>query len=90
MEDLTIKSCKNNVCTYLTKMQETRNEIDSLQKDRTKYDKQRFLTLTFNELGKTTRDFLAYVKPQHSEWVKNPSAFNTSTFIADMINLYSN
>ena len=62
MEDLTIKSCKNNVCTYLTKMQETRNEIDSLQKDRTKYDKQRFLTLTFN----------------------------TSTFIADMINLYSN
>ena len=32
MEDLTMDSCKNNVHTYLTNMQEMRNEIVSLQK----------------------------------------------------------
>ena len=30
MEDLTIESCKNNVCNYLKKMQEMRNKTDSL------------------------------------------------------------
>ena len=67
-----------------------RNEIDSLRKYRIKYNYQRFLTLTFDELVKKARDFLAYVKRKHSEWVKKTSAFNTSTFIADMINLYTN
>ena len=38
MEDLTIELCKNNVRTYLTKIQEMRNEIDSLQKDNIKYN----------------------------------------------------
>ena len=41
-------------------------------------------------MGKTSGDFLADVKHQHSEWVNKPSNFNTSTFIADMINLYMN
>ena len=67
-----------------------RNEIDSLRKYRIKYNYQRFLTLTFDELVKTAGDFLAYVKRKHSEWVKKTSAFNTSTFIAGMINLYTN
>ena len=90
MEDLTIESCKNNVSTYLTKMQEMRNEIDSLQKDKIKKDEQRFLTLTFNKLGKTSGDLLVDVMRQRSEWVNNSSVFNTSTFIADVINLYTN
>ena len=33
MEDLTIELCEKNFHTYLTKMQEMQNEIDSLQKD---------------------------------------------------------
>ena len=90
MAYVTIKLCNNNVRTYLTKMQEMQNNIDSLGKDGIKYDEQRFLTLTFDELGKTPRDFLAGVKRQHNEWVNNHSFFSTSTFIADMINLYTN
>ena len=62
MEDLTIKPCENNVCTYPTNIKEMQNEIDSLQKDGIKYYEQRFLTPTFEELGNTTGDFLADVK----------------------------
>ena len=90
MEDLNIKLCKNNARTYLTKMEEMRNDIDSLWKDGIKYDEQRFLTLNFDELCKIAGDFLVDFKRQSSEWEKNPSAFNTSTFIADMIILYTN
>ena len=67
-EELTIKSCKNHVCTYLTNMQEMRNEINSLRKNGIKYNKQQFLTLIFDNLGKTAGVFLANVKPQRSEW----------------------
>ena len=90
MEDLTIKSCKKNVRTYLTKMQDMQNKIDSLQKEGINYNEQRFLTLAFDDLVKTSGDLLADVKHQLSEWVKKPSDFNTSIFITDMINLYTN
>ena len=66
MEDLTINLCENDIRTYLTKMQEIRNKIDSLQKEVIDYNNQRFQTLTFDDLGKTARDFLADVKRQHS------------------------
>ena len=71
-------------------MQEMRNEIYSLQKDRIKYNEQQLLTLTFDDLGKTARNLLDGVKSQRSKWVKKPSTFNTSTFIVDMINSYTN
>ena len=89
MEDLTIESCENNVCTYLTKMQEMQNEINSLRKYGINYNNQKFFTLIFNELGKTSGNFLVNVKRQCSKSVKNVSSFNTSTFIAEMINLYT-
>ena len=66
MEDLTIASCDKNVRTYLTKMQEMRNDIDYLQKDGIKCDEKRFLTLTFDELGKTARYLLTDLKLQRS------------------------
>ena len=72
MEDLTIDSCENNVFTYLAKMQEMQNELYSLQKYRIKYNEQRFLTLTFDELSKTAGDFFANAKRQRSKWVKIP------------------
>ena len=66
MEDLTIKSCKNNVRTYLSKRQEMRNEIDSLCKYRINYNKQQFLTLTSKDLGKKAGDILSDVRRQRS------------------------
>ena len=66
------------------------NETDSLRKDGIKYGEQQLLTLTFDDLGKISGDFLANVKHQRSEWVKKPSAINTSTLISNMINLYTN
>ena len=71
-------------------MQEMRKEINSLQKDGIKYNEQLFLTLTFDELGNTSGYFLAIIKRQCSEWVKKPWDFNTSSFIANMINFYTN
>ena len=67
-----------------------RNEIDYLWKNSINYNDQRFLTLSFDKLDKTAGYFLADFKSQHSEWVKKSSAFNSSTFINDMINLYTN
>ena len=67
-----------------------RNEIDSHRKDRIKYNDKKFLKITFDKLGKTDVDFLSDVQRQRSEWVKKTSAFNTSTFITNMINLYMN
>ena len=90
MEDLNIELYEKNVHTYLTKMQDMRNEIDSLPKDWIKYEKKRFLTLTFKKLGTTAGDFLTDVKRQRSKWVNKPSDFNTITFIAGMINFYTN
>ena len=69
MEDLTIASCDKNVRTYFTKMQEMKNEIDSLRKDGIKYDEQRFLTLTFKYLVKKAGDFLSDFKYQCSKGV---------------------
>ena len=71
-------------------MQDMRNKIYSLQKYGIKYGEQQFLTLTLDNLGKTAGDFLSDIKRQRSKWVKNTSAFNASTFITDMINLYNN
>ena len=76
MEDLIIELCKNNVCTYLTKMQDMQNENDSLQRNGIKYYKQRFLTLTFDDMGKTAGDLFIDVNIQRSGWVKNPLDFN--------------
>ena len=36
MDYLTIESCENNFCTYLTKMQDMQKKIDSLLKYRIK------------------------------------------------------
>ena len=68
VEELTLAKAGNDVCSYLTKIQEKRNKIDMLQKDNAKFDDQRWLTLTFEQLVKTRcSDFLEDVKRQQSE-----------------------
>ena len=54
MEALTLSDCDNNVCTFLTKQQENVLEIDHLRGDGVTYDPQRFATLVFDELVKTS------------------------------------
>ena len=71
LKELTLAKSDNNLCNYLTKMQEKRNDIDSLWKDGVKFDEQRWLTLCFEQLAKTGySDFLDNIKHQKSEWVK--------------------
>ena len=68
IEDLTPAKSGNNVRAYFTKMQEKRNEFDALRKDNIKFDDQRWLTLTFEQLVKTgCSDFLKNFKRQQSE-----------------------
>ena len=63
MEVLTLTDCQNNVRTFLTKQQENVLKINHLRNDGVKYDPQRFATLIFAELAKTTcADFLSNVK----------------------------
>ena len=65
---LTLAKSGNDVRAYLTKMQDKRNEINALRKDNVKFDNQRWLTLTFEQLIKTgCSDFLEDVKCQLSE-----------------------
>ena len=72
-------------------MQEKRNKIDALRKDNVKFDDQRWLTLTFEQLVKTgCSDFLEDVKRQQSEWLKDSGTFDSGQFCADMINLFKN
>ena len=54
MEALTLSDCDNNVRTLLTKQQENVLEIDHLRGDGVTYDPQRFTTLVFDKIGKTS------------------------------------
>ena len=91
LEDLTLKACQNNVCTYLTTMQEKKIEVDTIRKDRTTYNVQRMNTLIFDKLSKIVCEtFLADVKRQKSKWIKDPVSFNTVQGMADLTNLYTN
>ena len=49
LKAFTLLEAGNNICTFLTRMQEQRDEIDKLRKDGVKYDKQRFITLMFEK-----------------------------------------
>ena len=72
-------------------MQEKRNKINALRKDNIKFDNQRWLTITFEQLVKTRcSDFLEEVKHQWSEWIKDSGRFDSGEFCVEMINLYTN
>ena len=42
LENITLASCGNNVCTLLTQIQEKKDEIDTLRKDSVDFDEQIF------------------------------------------------
>ena len=54
MEALTLSDCDNNLRTFLTKQQENVLEIDHIRGDDVTYDPQRFATLVFDKLVKTS------------------------------------
>ena len=90
LEDLTLKSCQNNVHTYLTTMRENKIEVNTFRKDGTTYNMQRMNTLIFEDFSKTgCKDFLADVKQHKSEWIKYPATFNTAQSMVDLVNLYT-
>ena len=69
-------------------MQDKRSKIDALRKDNVKFDDQRWLMLTFEQLVKTgCSDFLEDIKLQQSEWIKDSGTFDSGQFCVDMINL---
>ena len=73
MELLTLTDCDNNVRTLLTNQQKKFLEIDHLMGDGVTYDPQRFATLVFDELVKTScPDFLDDVKAERAKWIKRP------------------
>ena len=72
-------------------MQEKRNKIDALRKEKIKFDNQRWLTLTFEQLVKTgCSDFIEEVKRQQNEWIKDPGTLNSGQFCVETIKLYKN
>ena len=91
LEELTLAKAGNDVHAYLTKMEEKRNKINALHKDNIKFDNQRWLTITFEQLVKTgCYDFLEDVKRQQNIWIKDSSTFDSGQFCVDTIKLYTN
>ena len=91
LKELTFAKAGNNVCAYLTKMQENRNESDVLCKDNVRFDDQSWLMLNFEHLVDTgCSDFLEDVKCQRSKCIKDYGTFDSVQLCIDMINLYIN
>ena len=85
LEDLTLTKCGNNVHTYLTTIQEKRNEINANLLDVEEYPACRFHTNVFTQLYKSTcDDFLTNVKDSKSRWIKSPDNFDQATEIRDL------
>ena len=77
MEALALSDCDNNVHTFITKQQKNVLEIDHLRGDGITYNPQRFTTLVFDELVKTScPDFLDDVKAERAKWIKRPLTFD--------------
>ena len=77
MEALTLSDCDNNFRIFLTKQQENVLDIDNLRGDGVTCDPQRFTTLVFDELVKTScPDFLEDVKADRAQWIKRSLTFN--------------
>ena len=91
LEKLTLASCDNDVRVLLTSMQEKRTEIDTLRKDGVTFDEQRFLTLIFDNLILANcTDFKADIKSEKRKWMKNSASVDSTTLIAESVNLYTN
>ena len=91
LEDLTLTKCGNNIHTYLTTIQEKRNEINDNLPDGEEYPARCFHTNMFTQLDKSTcDDFLTNVKDAKSRWIKYPDTINQATEIGDLIKLYTN
>ena len=70
LETLSLAGCGNNVHTYLTSLQEKRNEINAALPDKEEYPARRFNTTMFAQLEKSTcEDFLTEVKSSKSRWI---------------------
>ena len=91
LESLTLRSCRNNVQKFLTTMETTEILINSLLPGTEVFSDQRYNTIMFNQLLKTTcKDFLTNVKQSRSDWIKNPKTFDQATAQMEFTNLYTN
>ena len=91
LENLSLAGCGNNVHTYLTSLQEKRNEINAALPDKEEYPARRFNTTMFSQLEKSTcEDFLTEVKSAKSRWIRSPETFNSANKIGDLVELCTN
>ena len=90
LEDLTLKTCQNNIHTYLKTMQEKIIDFDIIRKDSTTYNMQRMKNLLFDKLFKTRFGvYLEDVKRPKSEWIKYPMSFNTAQKTIHQTHMYT-
>ena len=77
--------------TFLTTMETMKILINSMLPDKEKFSDQRFNTIMFDQLLKTScKDFLTNVKQARSDWIKNPKKFDEVTAMSEFRNLYTN
>ena len=90
-ENLTLADSGYDLRHYITTAQEKVNQIDTLRPDGVKYDRQRMLTKVFEQVQTAgCKDFLATVKMDRSNWIKDPANFDHATIFGQWINLYTN
>ena len=91
LEALTLLACGNNVQTFLTMIETMKIPIDLMLPDREDFSDQRFNTIMFDQLLKTScNDFLANVKQARSDWIKKQKKFDQATAMLEFSNLYTN
>ena len=65
--------------------------INLMLTDKEEFSDQRFNTIMFEQLTKTScKDLLTNVKQARSDWIKNPKKFDQATSMSEFTNLYTN
>ena len=89
-EALILCACGNNVQKFLTTMKTMKILINSILLDKEEFSDQRFNTIMFDQLLKTScKDLLTNVKQARSDWIKNPKKFDQATAMSELTNLYT-
>ena len=91
LEALTLRACGKNVQTLITTMETMKTLINLMILDKEEFSEQRFNTIMFDQLLKTScKDFLTNVNQARSDWIKNPKKFDPATPMLEFTNLYTN
>ena len=89
VETLTLIGFGNNIPTFLTTLEEKRNEINSLFPVKEEFAAHQFTTIVFDNITKSIcKYFLPNVNQAKIDWIKDPGTFDYPQSMIDLTNIY--